>query len=123
MEVGARHVGFCDPLSTDTVETLRSMGDSGSSHEVGIVSSHVDDLHIGGVLPVVHPRDRPTTWSASIHSVIQRSEVYSALLEEFPKGYGDTVDHEYSFPPTDRQSVGEDHTGVRGHAVSMHPGS
>ena len=33
------------------------------------------------------------------------------------------VDHEYNFPPTDRWSVREDHTGVRGHAVSMRPGS
>ena len=57
-------------------------------------------------------RDRPSTWSASIHSVGQRPEVYNALLEEFQNGYGDTVDHEYSLPPTDRWSVREDHTGV-----------
>ena len=30
---------------------------------------------------------------------------HNALLEEFPKGYGHTADHEYSFPPTDRWSV------------------
>ena len=51
------------------------------------------------------------------------SEVYGALLEEFPKGYGHTADHEYNFPPTDRWLVGEDYTCVRGHAVSMRPGS
>ena len=44
-------------------------------------------------MQVVHPRDRPATWSASIHSVGQRLEVYNALLEKFSKGYGDMVDH------------------------------
>ena len=29
-------------------------------------------------------------------------EVYGALLEEFPKGYRHTADHEYNFPPIDR---------------------
>ena len=33
------------------------------------------------------------------------------------------TDHEYSFPPTDGWSVGEDYIGVRGHAASMRPGS
>ena len=49
--------------------------------------------------------------------------VYGALLEELPKGYGHTTDHEYGFPPIDGWSVREDHTGVRGHDVSMRPGS
>ena len=80
------------------------MGDSGPAHEVGIFSSCVDDLHTGGILPVVYLRDRLATWSASIHSVGQRPEVYSALLEELPKGYGDMTDHEYNLPPTDRWS-------------------
>ena len=99
------------------------MGDSGPVHEVGTFSSCVNDLHTGGILPVVHQRNRTATWSASIHSVGQRLEVYCALLEELPKGYGETVDHEYNLPPTDRRSVGEDHTGVRGHAASMSLGS
>ena len=63
-------------------------------------------------MSIVHPRDRSATWSASIHSVGQRPKVYSALLEEFVRGYGDTADHEYNLPPTDRWSIGE---GVRGH--------
>ena len=46
-----------------------------------------------------------------------------ALLEELPKGYGHTADHEYNFPPTNRWLVREDHTGVRGHAASMRPRS
>ena len=44
-------------------------GDSGSAHEVGSFFSRADDLHIGEILPVVHSRDSPTTWSTSIHSV------------------------------------------------------
>ena len=83
----------------------------------------MDDLHIGEILPVVHSRDSPATWSASIHSVGQRPEVYGSLLEEFPKGYVHTDDHEYSFPPTEKWLVREDHTGVRGHAMSMCLGS
>ena len=99
------------------------MGDSGPTHEVGTFPSLIDDLHTGGTFPVVYPRDRPDTWSVGIHSVGQRPEVYNALLEEFPKVHGHTTDHEYNLPPTDRWSVREDHTGVRGHAASMHPRS
>ena len=92
------------------------MGDSGPAHEVGTFASRADDLHIGEILPIVHSRDSPATWSTSIHSI-------GALLEELPKGYGHKADHEYSFPPTNRWSVREDYTGVRGHATSMRPGS
>ena len=99
------------------------MGDSGPAHDVGTFSSRADDLHIGGIIPVVHPRDRPATWSASIHNVGQKPKVYSSLLEEFPKGYKDTVDYEYNLPPTYRWLVREDHTGVRGHVASMRPRS
>ena len=98
------------------------MGDSGPTHEVGTFSNCADDLYTGRILPVVYPRDSPATWSTSIHSIGQRPEVYSALLEELPKGYRDTADHEYSLPSTDRWSVREDHTGVKGHAASMRPG-
>ena len=69
MEVGARNNGFCDLLATDAVEARRGMGDSGLAHEVGTFSSSVNDLHIGEILPVVHSRDRLSTWSTSIHSV------------------------------------------------------
>ena len=99
------------------------MGDSRLAHEVSTFSSCADDLHTGGILPVVHKRNRPTTWSASIHSVGQRPEVYGALLEELPKGYGDKVGQEYNLPPIDRRLVGEDHTSVRGYPASMGPGS
>ena len=99
------------------------MGDSGPTHEVGTFSICADDLHTRRILPVVYPRDLPPTWSASIHSVGQRPEVYNALLEELLKGYEDTADHEYNLPLIDRWSVGEDHTDFRGHAASMRPGS
>ena len=69
MEVGACHDGLCDPLAMDTAEAGRGMGDSGPAHEVGTFSSRVDDLLIGEILPVVHSRDSPATWSTSIHSV------------------------------------------------------
>ena len=99
------------------------MGDSGLAHEVGTFSSHANDLHVGEILPIVHSRDSPATWSANIHSVIYGPEVYSAFLEEFPKGYGHTANHEYSFPPTDGWSIREDYTSVRGHAANKRPGS
>ena len=78
------------------------MGDSGPTHEVGTFSSHADDLLIGEILPVVHSRDSSATWSTGIHSIGYGPEVYGALLEEFLKGYGHTVDNEYIFPPSER---------------------
>ena len=99
------------------------MSDSVPTDEVDTFSSRADDLHIGEILSVVHSRDNLATWSTSIPCVGKRPEVYGALLEEFPKGYGHTTDHEYNFPLTDRWSIKEDHTNVRGHAASMRPGS
>ena len=55
--------------------------------------------------------------------VSDRDPRFTAHFWLFPKGYGHMTDHEYSFPPTDRWSVREDYTSVRGHAASMHPGS
>ena len=81
------------------------MGDSGPTHEVGTFSSRSDDLLIGEIQQVVYSRDSPTIWSTSIHSVGEGPEVYGALLEEFPKGFGHTANHEYSFPTIDRWSV------------------
>ena len=48
---------------------------------------------------------------------------YGTLLEEFPKGNGDTVNDEHYVSSAKRWSVGGDHTNFRGHAASMHPGS
>ena len=42
-----------------------------------------------------------------------RSSDYGTLLEEFSKGYGDTVDGEHYVSSIDNWSIGEDHTGFR----------
>ena len=99
------------------------MGDSGSAHLVSTFSGSADDLHTGGILPVVYWRDCPATWHTSVHSIGQGSQVYGTLLEEFPKGYGDTVDDEHCISSADRWSIREDHAGFRGHAASMCFGS
>ena len=95
------------------------MGDSGPLPEVGTFFSCVDNLHTGGLLPVVYPRDFPATWSANVHSFGHRYQIYGTLLKELPKGHGDTVDDEHRLSPIDTWSVGEDHTSFRGHAGSM----
>ena len=51
------------------------------------------------------------------------SQVYDAFFEELPGGDRDAVDDEHCFSSIDRWSVGEDHTGFRGHATSMCPKS
>ena len=78
------------------------MGDSGPAHQVGILPGNADDLHIGGILKVIHVRDCLVTWSTSVHSIIQGSQAHSTLLEEFPKGHGDAVDDEYCVSSIDR---------------------
>ena len=45
------------------------MSDSGPAHEVGTFSSRTDDLRLREILPVIHSRGSPATWSTSIHSV------------------------------------------------------
>ena len=99
------------------------MGDSRLTHEVSKFLAVRMTFTLEEFCRLYIRENRPTTWSASIHSVRQRPEVYDAHLEEFPKGYRDKVGHEYSLPPTDRRSVEEDHTGIRGHPASMRPGS
>ena len=44
-----------------------TMGDRGPAHEVGTFSCRADDLRLGEILPVIHSRDSPVTWSTSIH--------------------------------------------------------
>ena len=83
----------------------------------------MDDLHTGGILPVVYSRDCLATWSASVHSIGQRSQVYDTLLEEFLEGHGDTVEDEYCVSSANRWLIEEDHTGFREHATSMCPRS
>ena len=81
------------------------MGDSGLAHKVDTFSSRADDLHSGGILQTTRARDCSVTWSASIHSIEHRSQVYSTLLEELPEGDGDVVDDEHRFSSTDRWLV------------------
>ena len=71
----------------------------------------------------VYLRGCPTTWSTSVHSIEQGTQVYGAHLEEFPKGCGDTVDDVHCVSSANKWSVGDDHTGFKGHVVSMRPGS
>ena len=73
-------------------------------------------------MQVIHARDCSVTWSTSVYSIGQRSQVHDTLLEEFPEGHGDAIDDEHYVSSIDRWSDGEDHTGLRGHAVSMCPG-
>ena len=72
---------------------------------------------------VVYSRDFLATCSINVHSIGQISQIYGTLLEEFPERHGDIVDDEHRFLSTDRWLVGDDHTGFRGHATSMCPGS
>ena len=82
-------------------------------------SSSVDDLHSGGILEIVYLRYCLATWSVSLYHIGQGSQVYDTLLEEFPKGYGDTVDDEHYVSSIDRWLIRDDHTSFRGHVASM----
>ena len=42
---------------------------------------------------------------------------------EFPTTHGDTIDDEHNFSSPNGRSIDEDHPDVRGHAMSMCPGS
>ena len=45
------------------------------------------------------------TWSVSLYHIRLGSQIYGTILEEFPKGHGDTVDNEHNiYPQTDDQS-------------------
>ena len=74
-------------------------------------------------MQAVYTRDSPATWSVSLYCIGQRSQVYGSLLEELPEGHGYVVDNQYCVSSTDGWSIGEDQTGVRGHATGMRPGS
>ena len=73
-------------------------------------------------MQVIHARDCLVTWSTSVHSIGQGSQVQDTLLEEFPEGHGDSIDDKYCVSSIDGWSVGEDHTCLRGHAASMRLG-
>ena len=48
------------------------------------------------------------TWSTSLYCIGQGSQIYDTLLEEFPKGHGDTVADEHNISSLDRWSVEDD---------------
>ena len=77
----------------------------------------MDDFHTGGILLVVYSRNCPATWSANLYRIGQGPQNYGTLFEEFPKGYGDTIDDEHCVSSIDRRSVGEDHIDFRGACV------
>ena len=60
-------------------------------------------------MQVIHSRDCPVTWSASLYRIRQRSQVHDSLLEEFPKSHGNTVDNDHCFSSTYKRPVGEDY--------------
>ena len=74
-------------------------------------------------MPVVYSRNCPAIWSVSLYCIGQGPHNYGTLLEEFPKGHGDTVDDEHYVSSADRWSIEDDHTNFRGHVASMRPGS
>ena len=59
-----------------------------------------DNLHTRGILQVVHTRDCTVAWSANLHSIGSKSQVYSSVLEELLESYGDIVEDEYYFSST-----------------------
>ena len=48
---------------------IRQSGRTGIGGVTGTFSGRADDLLLGEILPVIHLRDSPATWSTSIHSV------------------------------------------------------
>ena len=81
------------------------MGDSGPAHEVGTFSSRADDLRLGEILPVIHSRDSPATWSTSIHGVGWDPKFTVHFWKSFQKAMGTRLTMSTTFhPQTDGQS-------------------
>ena len=99
------------------------MGDNGQAHEVGSFSSSTDDLYTVGILPVVYSRDYLGTWSTSVHSIRQGSQITTYFWKSFQKAMGTQWMMSIAFSSTDRWSFEEDHTSFRGHVTSMCPRS
>ena len=99
------------------------MGDRGLAHKVGTLSNRMDDLHSGEILQIIHKREYPVAWSASLYSIESRSQVYGSFLGEFLESHENTVDDEHRFSSPDGRSVKEDHRNFRGHATGMRFGS
>ena len=99
------------------------MGDSGQAYQVDTLFGGADDLHARGILQVVYMRDCPVTWSASLYSIGQGSQVYGSFFGEFLASHGDIIDDEHCFSSINGRSVREDHPDFRGHATAKRPRS
>ena len=75
-----------------------ALGYSGPAYEVSTFSSCADDLHTGGILPVVHQRDRPAGVSVSI--VLDRDPRFTAhFWKSFQKAMGTRLAMSTAFHP------------------------
>ena len=73
-------------------------------------------------MQIIHTRDYPVSWSASIYSIRPRSQIYDSFFGEFPESHGDTVDDEHDFSSPNGRLIIKDHPNVRGPATNMRPG-
>jgi len=72
-----------------------------------------EDVH-GKIGIVVCQRNGQTTWGTSEHCIRQRSLIHTAVLAIAADSTGHTVKNELSLSPSNRWSVGENHTFIRG---------
>ena len=77
------------------------MGDSGPHDEVSTYSSHADDLHTRGILPVVYPRDCSAIWSGVPVSIVSdRDPRFTAhVWKSFQKAMGTQLTLSAAFHP------------------------
>ena len=74
-------------------------------------------------MSVVYSRDYQGTWSTSVHSIGQGSQITAHFWKSFKKDMRTQWIMSTTFSSTDRWSFGEDYTGFRGHATGMCLGS
>ena len=69
----------------------------------------------------IYARDCLDIWRVSLCRIGPGFQVHGSLLEELPESHGNVVEDEHHVSSTYRRPVGEGHTSVRGHAVSIRP--
>ena len=97
------------------------MGYFGPTHQVSTFPGSTDDLHTREVRWVVYMGNCAVIWSVSLYHIGSGSPVHGLVLEEFPKGHGDTDEDEHSVSSVNGRTVKDDYPGFGGHAVSMRP--